>query len=68
MKEVKLYQCEVCGTQYIDKKDAEECEEFHAKGLEIDRLYYSGMNDTAEKFPHKILLKAKSVETRTYRL
>lgn len=66
MKEVKLFQCEVCGTQYIDKKDAEKCEEFHAKGLEIDRLYYKGMNETVQKFPDKILIKAKNGETKMY--
>ena len=68
MKEVKLYQCEVCGTQYIDKENAKKCEKFHAKDLEIDRLYHRGMNETTDNFPVKILIKAKNGKTRLYRL
>lgn len=30
MKEIKTYQCEICGTQYADKNNAEECEKLHA--------------------------------------
>ena len=68
MKEVKLYQCEVCGTQYASKVNATKCEEFHAKGLKIDTLYYRGMNEVTEKFPIKILVKDKTGETRLYKL
>ena len=68
MKEVKLYQCEVCGTQYASKENAKKCEEFHAKGLKIDELFYKGMNQATEKFPVKIWIKDKTGEGRLYRL
>ena len=55
MKEVKLYQCEVCGTRYADKLKAKECEKYH------------GMN-VCGNFPVKITLRAKSGEERTYKL
>ncbi len=54
MKELKLYQCEICGTQYADKDKAKQCEQYHARGLEIDGWSYRGMNETTEKFPVKI--------------
>lgn len=67
MKELKLYQCEVCGTQYADKDKAKQCEQYHARGLEIDGWSYRGMNETTEKFPVKIWVKSKSGEERMYR-
>lgn len=29
MKEIKLYVCETCGTQYSEKKKCDECEKLH---------------------------------------
>ena len=31
MREKKLYVCEICGTEYADKRKAEECETAHVK-------------------------------------
>lgn len=67
MKEVKLYQCEVCGTRYADKLKAKECEKYHATGLEIIDCKYHGMN-VCGNFPVKITLRAKSGEEREYKL
>ena len=36
--------------------------------LEIDCCSYRGMNETSEKFPVKIWVKAKNGEERMYRL
>lgn len=68
MKELKLYQCELCRTQYTDKEEAKQCEQYHARGLEIDGCSYRGMNETSERFPVKILVKSKNGEGRMYRL
>lgn len=35
MKELKLYQCEICGTQYKSKTECEKCEKSHKKGLKM---------------------------------
>ena len=35
MKELKLYACETCGTQYKEKKKALECEERHKISMEV---------------------------------
>lgn len=68
MKELKLYQCELCKTQYADKNEAKKCEEYHARDFKIDSLLYKGMNETSEKFPVKIWVKSKNGEERMYRL
>ena len=68
MKGLKLYQCELCRTQYADKEEAKQCEQYHARGLEIDGWSYRGMNETSEKFPVKIWVKSKNGEERMYRL
>nr|DAS60465.1 MAG TPA: C2H2 type zinc-finger protein [Caudoviricetes sp.] len=68
MKELKLYQCELCKTQYADKEEAKRCEQYHVRGLEIDCCSYRGMNETSEKFPVKIWVKSKNGEERMYRL
>ena len=70
MKELKLYQCEVCGTQYADKNEAKKCEEYHTKDLEISDCKYSGMNvcGISGRFPLKIWVKSKDGEERIYRL
>lgn len=67
MKELKLYQCEVCGTQYADKLKAKECEKYHATDLEISDCKYRGMN-VGGGFPVKIWVKSKNGEERMYRL
>ena len=68
MKELKLYQCEVCGTQYADKLKAKECEKYHVRDLEITDFQYRGMNENTDKFPVKIWVQSKSGEKRMYRL
>lgn len=66
MKELKLYQCEICGTQYSDKLKAEECEKHHATGLEVVNGIYLNMKECADKFPVKIWVKSKDGEERMY--
>jgi len=68
MKELKLYQCEICGTQYSDKLKAKECEKYHVKDFEIVNRAYRGMNECADKFPVKIWVRSKNGEERMYRL
>lgn len=41
MKELKLYQCEICGTKYTNKEEAQECEQGHKKNLRITTREYS---------------------------
>ena len=41
MKEVKLYQCELCGRQFKTAEKAQECEREHKKNLRVIGKTYS---------------------------
>lgn len=41
MKELKLYQCEICGAQYKSQKTAEECEAYHSIPKQVKAAYRS---------------------------
>ena len=68
MKELKLYQCELCGTRYADKNEAKKCEEYHAKDLKISGCRYNGMNVNGDRFPVTIWVTSKDGKERMYRL
>lgn len=67
MKKLRMYQCEICGTNYTDKLKAIECEKYHATGLEIIDCQYHGIN-VCGKFPTRIWVKSKGGEKRMYTL
>ena len=48
MKELKMYQCEVCGTQFADKKKAEECEHKHRKVIKMISAKYRPYTSLAD--------------------
>ena len=41
MKELKLYQCELCGRQFKTAEKAQECEREHKKNLRVIEKKYS---------------------------
>lgn len=41
MKELKLYQCEVCGRQFKTAEKAQACEQGHKKNLRVAGKEYS---------------------------
>ena len=67
MKELKLYQCELCGTQYADRNQAKKCEEYHAKDIEIVKCIYCGMNKCEDRFPVHIWVQSKDGREAMYR-
>lgn len=56
MKEIKLYICEVCGTQYKNKVDCERCEKGHRKSLQIFDARYLSLAQDASGMPITITL------------
>ena len=40
MKEVKLYSCDFCGSQFSTPEEAAMCEETHEKDIEISSMVY----------------------------
>ena len=67
MKEIKLYQCDVCRTKYADKNEAKKCEKYHVKDFEIVNRDYRGMNEGAGAFPVKIWVRSKDGAEVMYR-
>ena len=58
MKEINLYQCEVCGTNYADEEKALECEAFHiAVGNVIQYKYNAKGMGPESKYPHAVVVR-----------
>lgn len=57
--EIKCWTCDICGTAFLTKLDAETCEKWHAaeENLEIVEI---GEYEKDERFPKKLLIGDKS--------
>lgn len=53
MKECKLYQCEICNTQYKDRSDCQACERKHVKPKGVKQCKYHGER-YSENYPDTI--------------
>ena len=66
MKELKLYQCEVCGRQFKTAEKAQACEREHTKNLSIVGKIYEQSDDN--EFPRIIKIACeKSSLVAVYR-
>lgn len=63
MTEKKLYTCDICGTDYANKEEAEKCEKKHTVSTVIKDLRYNAH----EKYPYKIAVKFTDGKTIWYR-
>jgi len=54
LRELKLYQCEICGTQYADKINAKTCEESHKIPKKILGCKYLSYKQNQLGYPQKI--------------
>lgn len=54
MKEVKHYICEICGTEYNDKKKCTDCEKGHKKPVKILKASYRPISTNALGIPDRI--------------
>ena len=62
MKEVTLYECEVCGSQYSSSKMAKECEKIHKTIQEIGSVKYRSMDG----YPNEITVVFSGNKRVTY--
>lgn len=67
MKELKIYQCEHCRTQYQDKEQCVECECFHDTELEIEAKHYQNIKCSQNPFPIRIVIVNKNGRVASYR-
>ena len=48
MKECRLYQCEICNTQYKDQELAKECENYHKVPEKVQAIKYRSLKSGGE--------------------
>ena len=67
MKELKLYQCEHCHTQYAKEADALKCEEYHKipKKVKIGRCHPFTMNDSS--YPLQVIVTFDDKKSFVYK-
>lgn len=67
MKEVKHYICEICGTEYNDKKKCQDCEKGHVMPKEIVGHNHISMRNNASGYPTMVRIKMSNGETIIYK-
>ncbi len=67
MKEIRLYQCAHCGTQYSEKEHCIECEDFHNTKLKITNKKYVSYKKCSDRFPVEITVEDSSGMVAKYR-
>ena len=65
MKEIKLYECEVCHTRYADRQKAMDCEKSHVGEPKIIESCYSAQNP---KYPCKLVVEFKDGKRIIYKM
>lgn len=61
MKAIKLYQCNICGTQYADLMDCMECEKCHKTEIEIIDMQHVPFKNNQKGYPIRIKVRCKGV-------
>lgn len=64
MKELKLYECEICHTRYADRQKAMDCEKSHVGEPKIIKSCYSAQNP---KYPCKLVVEFKDGKRIIYK-
>ena len=57
MKVVEKYRCEVCHTEYADRKQAEACEKIHKLPTKISGARHLSMAQNGTGYPVSITVK-----------
>lgn len=66
MKEVKHYICEICGTEYNDKRKCQDCEEGHKKPMKIVGEKYQPITANHLGIPTRIEVEMEDGRTYIY--
>lgn len=67
MKQISLYVCEKCGTQYAEKTDAQKCEKNHKHPKEIDGCRYLSIGNDSSGYPCTINIKFDDGSVRIFK-
>lgn len=67
MKEIKLYVCEVCHTEYNDKLKANSCEKSHKKSIKIAGSRYVSKSQNETGYPVAVEIVMEDGRVVTYK-
>ena len=67
MKEKTLFTCEVCHTDYANKKDAENCEAHHTTKLKVIKPLYRAYQWDHCGMPEKVVIPDKDGKEYVYK-
>ena len=68
MKEIKLYQCSICGTQYAERRTCMECEGSHKTKLKIFKMKFVAFKNNKQGWPIRISVQNANGDIAEYRL
>lgn len=66
MKELKLYQCDHCGTRYNSKHECEKCESNYIHTVKIVECKYHA-NKSAKEYPDYIIVEMEDGKKVKYK-
>ena len=67
MIEIKRFVCEYCHTEYVLRKDCEQCESLHKKPVKIIQYDYEQPKNQNTDYPSSITVKMENGEQVIYR-
>ena len=67
MKIIEKYRCEICNTEYADKKRAEACEQSHKRPAKIVKTRYLSVGQNESCYPISITVKMDDGKELIYR-
>ena len=66
MKNVTLWKCDICGTEYRDKKKCEKCETGRMKNGKIVKMRHLPYTSDQSGYPDKITVKFEDGVEKMY--
>ena len=67
MKEKKLYTCEICNTDYVDRNSALKCEKSHVKVMEVVKERHLSLSQNGKGYHISVTIKMSDVTEQTYK-
>lgn len=67
MKAVQKYQCEVCHTEYVSEKSAQDCESSHKIPLSIVHSRHLALSQNGTGYPVSITVRMSDGKDITYK-
>ena len=66
VKVITRYKCEMCGTEYNNEREAENCKAFHQAPVKVEPLQYMGKHDFKKPFPFRVIVTVEGGKKALY--